>query len=386
MPACAMRHSLIAMAGSSRFRVLIAGAGVAGLEAALALSDLAGERVAVTLLAPNAQFSYRPMTIAEPFAFAAAQHRTVAVVAADAGAELVAESFAWVDPAAKVAHTEDGTALPYDALLLALGARVRAPFAHAVTIDDRRMDEVLHGIVQDIEGGYIDSIAFVSPSRLGWPLPIYELALLSARRAFEMGVTLEVTVVTPEATPLSVFGDVASAEVARLLSEAGISTSMCADVQVPEPGRVVLQPVERVLMVDRVIAMPELFGPSVRGLPAGEHGFIPVDQHCQVVGVAGVYAAGDATDYAIKHGGIAAQQADVAAEAIAALAGADVTPSTFRPEIHGMLLTGAQPRYLTARLAGGHALHSEIGDQPTWSPPVKIAARYLAPYLDRPAG
>jgi sulfide:quinone oxidoreductase len=161
---------------------------------------------------------------------------------------------------------------------------------------------------------------------------------------------------------------------------------VCTDVQVPEPGRVVLQPVDRELVVDRVIALPELFGPSIRGLPAGEHGFIPIDEHCQVVGVPAVYAAGDATDYAIKHGGIAAQQADVAAEAIAALAGADVTPSTFLPEIHGILLTGAQPRYLTARLAGGRALHSEISDQPTWSPPAKIAARYLAPYLERSAG
>jgi sulfide:quinone oxidoreductase len=275
--------------------------------------------------------------------------------------------------------------MPYDALLLALGARVRPPFAHAITIDDRRMDDVLHGLIQDVEGGYVHSIAFVSPNRLGWPLPLYELAFLTARRAFEMGVALEVTVVTPEATPLAVFGDTASSEVARLLSEAGIAAVTCTDVQVPEPGRVVLQPVDRELSVDRVVALPELFGPAVRGLPAGEHGFIPIDQHCQVAGVAGVYAAGDATDYEVKQGGIAAQQADAAAEAIASLAGADVTPAPFHAEIHGLLLTGATPRYLSARLAGGRAMQSEIGERPTWSPPAKIAARYLAPYLERTA-
>jgi sulfide:quinone oxidoreductase len=132
-----------------------------------------------------------------------------------------------------------------------------------------------------------------------------------------------------------------------------------------------------------VIAMPELFGPSVRGLPAGEHGFIPIDQHCAVVGVPRVFAAGDAADYAIKQGGIAAQQADAAAEAIAALAGARITPAPFRPEIHGILLTGAEPLYLTARVTGGRGLHSEITGEATWSPPVKIAARYLAPYLER---
>jgi len=248
------------------------------------------------------------------------------------------------------------------------------------------MDEVLRGLVQDVEGGYVHSIAFVSPNRLGWPQPLYELALLTARRAFEMGVALDVTIVTPETTPLAVFGETASAEVARLLSEAGVATITCTDVQVPEQGRVVLQPVDRALSVDRVVALPELFGPAVRGLPVGEHGFIPIDQHCQVAGVAGVYAAGDATDYEVKQGGIAAQQADAAAEAIAALAGAEVAPAPFHPEIHGLLLTGAAPRYLSARLAGGRAMQSEIGDRPTWTPPAKIAARYLAPYLERAAG
>ena len=76
-------------------------------------------------------------------------------------------------------------------------------------------------------------------------------------------------------------------------------------------------------------------------------------------GVAGLEAAlplrklggeriGDATDFAIKHGGIAAQQADVAAQAIAALAGVAPEPAPFHPVIHGILLTGGKPRYLSA--------------------------------------
>jgi sulfide:quinone oxidoreductase len=373
------------MAGEQRFRVLIAGGGVAALEVALALSDLAGDRVTLEIVAPNEDFVYRPMAVVEPFAYAPPQRVPLAAVAADVGAELRADAFAWVEPARRIAHTEQGVAVTYDALVLALGARMRAPFANAITIDDRRMDEVMHGIVQDVEGGYVRSVAFVSPNRLGWPLPLYELALLTARRSFEMGVDVDVTVVTPEPTPLSVFGDEASSAVAALLADAGVHVITCTEVQVPEPGRVTLQPDDRELRVDRVIALPELFGPAVRGLPAGEHGFIPIDQHCQVAGVPGVYAAGDATDYIVKHGGIASQQADTAAEAVAALAGAAVTPEPFRPEIRGVLLTGGAPRYLTARLAGGRGLHSEVTDEPTWSPPTKIAARYLAPYLERRA-
>ena len=96
-----------------------------------------------------------------------------------------------------------------------------------------------------------------------------------------------------------------------------------------------------------------------------------------------MYAAGDATDFAVKHGGVGSQQADAAAEAIAALAGAPVKPQPFHPVIHGMLLTGEDPLYLTARITGGQGFSSEVSDSPTWSPPSKIATRYLSPYLDR---
>jgi sulfide:quinone oxidoreductase len=130
------------------------------------------------------------------------------------------------------------------------------------------------------------------------------------------------------------------------------------------------------------VSLPELYGPHVRGLPCAVNGFIPVDLHCRVRGVERVYAAGDATDFAVKHGGIAAQQADAVAESIAALAGAAVKPRPFRPTIQGMLLTGAEPQYLSAWLIGGHAFSSEFASEATWSPPTKIAAKHLVPYLE----
>ncbi len=362
---------------------MIVGGGVAALEAAFALRDLAGDRVSLQLVAPNAEFVYRPMTVREPFAYSLAKRYPLAEIAGDVGAELVVDEFAWVDPEKQTAHTEAGTAFPYDALVLALGARPRAPFAHALTIDDRRMDELLHGIIQDVEGGYTHSLAFVAPARMAWPLPIYELALMTAQRAYDMGVEVAITVITPEDSPLAIFGDEASRAVAELLRDAGITSISSAYVQVPEPGHIVVHPGDRKLEVDRVIALPDLFGPAVRGLPAGEHGFIPVDLHGQVRGVERIYAAGDASDFAVKHGGVAAQQADAAAQSIAALAGAAVTPDPFHPVIHGILLTGGKPKYLTAQITGGYGFSSEITDEPTWTPAAKIAARYLAPYLDR---
>ena len=371
------------MSNAQPFKVVIAGGGVAALEGALALRELAGERVSLQLLAPNPEFAYRPMTVREPFAYAPASHYPLAEIAGDLGAELVVDEFSWVDAAKQTAHTGRGLELPYDALLLGLGARTRPPFAHALTIDDRRMDELLHGIVQDVEAGYIHSVAFVAPARMGWPFPIYELALQLARRAYDMNVPLDVTIVTPEDGPLSIFGDQASMAVGELLSQAGITILTSAYAQVSQPGRVDIHPGDQTIEADRVIALPELFGPAVRGLPGAEHGFIPVDEHNRVRGVERVFAAGDATDFAIKQGGLAAQQADAAAQAIAALAGVDITPKPFHPEIRGILLTGGAPRYLTARITGGQGFSSEITTEPTWSPPSKIVATYLAPYLDR---
>jgi sulfide:quinone oxidoreductase len=94
-----------------------------------------------------------------------------------------------------------------------------------------------------------------------------------------------------------------------------------------------------------------------------------------------VYAAGDATNSPIKQGGVATQQADAAAEAIAARAGADVEPQPFRPVLRGLLLTGATPRYMRAELSGGRGADSRVSDHALWWPPSKIAGKRLAPYL-----
>jgi sulfide:quinone oxidoreductase len=367
---------------SGNFRVVIVGGGVAALESALALSHLAPELTDVTLIAPNLEFIYRPMVVREPFAYGSASRYPLQRIVSDAGATLLAEQLAWIDPAKHTLHTETGKAIEYDALLLALGAHTSARYEHAVTIDYRRMDETLHGLIQDIEGGYIHSLAFVAPGQIAWPLPLYELALMSAGRAYDMGIELSTTLITPEDSPLAIFGATASSAVTELLHQANVQTISSGYAEVPRSGEVVISPGDRHLRVDRVIALPELHGPSVRGIPLGDHGFIRVDPYGRVPHVEDVYAAGDAAHFPIKHGGLAAQQADVAAQSIAAQAGATVTPERFDPVINGMLLTNDKPRYLTAHITGGNGFSSKISDTPTWSPPRKIVARYLAPYLD----
>jgi sulfide:quinone oxidoreductase len=368
---------------SEPFRALIAGGGVAGLETALALRDIAADRIQTTLLSPDPDFVYRPMTVREPFGFSAAKRYSLEEIADDIGVELVRDSFKWLEPESRVVHTEGGASLTYDALLLGLGARLYARFKHALTIDDRKLDEQLHGLIQDVEEGYVRRLVFVAPSPMPWPMPMYELALMTAQRAYDMNVDMSVTVATPEEAPLAVFGTSVSDAIEQLLEARGILTITSAHCEVPEPGRVVIRPGERSLHADRIVALPQLLGPSTPGVPKGPaEGFIPIDEYCQVRGLDRVYAAGDATDFPVKLGGIAAQQADSAAAGIAARAGVDVQPRPFHPEVHAILLGGPKPLYLSAHITGGHGSSSELSETPSWSPPGKIVAKYLGPYLE----
>jgi sulfide:quinone oxidoreductase len=366
---------------TGELRVLVVGGGVAAIETILALHDLAADRVAVTVLAPNSEFVYRPMTVREPFAYAGARRYELAPIVADAGAELTVGELGWVDRDAQIVHTADDRELPYDALVLALGARITPRYKHCATIDDRHMDDSLHGLIQDVEGGYLDSIAFVAPPRMAWPFPLYELALMTAGRAFDMGVELDATIITSEDSPLAIFGAEVSRGVAELLGGAGIRTINSAYVEVPGPGQLVINPGDRRMHVKRIVALPELYGPSVRGLPVGEHGFIRVNRFGRVADAGPIYAAGDAIDFPIKQGGLGAQEADVVAESVAALAGVELDPQPFKPVIHGMLLTDSRPRYMSAKIIGGQGEDSQFSETPPAGMEHKITARYLTPYL-----
>ncbi len=121
------------------------------------------------------------------------------------------------------------------------------------------------------------------------------------------------------------------------------------------------------------IALPRASGRPIAGIPHDGLGFTRVDESGRVPGAGDVYAVGDMTSRRLKQGGLATQQADAAASAIAAWAGADVEPTPYRAELRAVLLTGGAPRYLRGT--------SAPADDPPWWPPHKIAARHLAPYL-----
>lgn len=360
--------------------VLIAGGGVAALEAMMALHALAGDRVRVTLLAPERNFHYRPMAVAEPFTIAHARRVDLASIAADFDAQVVPGALAAVEAGERRVVTRGGQRIAYDALVIASGTRSRPALDGAVTIDDRNLGGALRGLVQDIEEGYVQEVAFVAPVEGGWPLPLYELALMTAHRAYDMNVDVAITVVTPEIAPLAIFGAGISDALAALLREAGITFHGSSAAELAH-GELTLRPSGVRLRPGRVVALPRLEGPRLSGVESDAHGFIPVSERGEVHGLADVYAAGDATWYPIKHGGIAAQQADVVAATIAARAGIGGAPAPLRPVVRGMLLTGDETVYLEAELGPDGAYRSTVSDACPWEPPAKIVARHLGPYL-----
>jgi sulfide:quinone oxidoreductase len=359
--------------------VLIAGAGPAALEAALTLHRIAGERVVTTVLAPDRDFNYRPLSVLEPFAAGGAIDYPLKRIAADAGFVHRLGSLASVDSLAHTVRTADGETIPYDVLILAAGARPVPP-APGMTAFDGSLTaaKAMHGLVQDIEGGYTQRVAFVAPPGGAWPLPLYELALMLAERAFEMGVDPELHFVTCEEAPLALFGPEAAREVATLLSAAGIVVHTNSRLDRLEHGHLHLMPGGEDLAMQRVVTLPRLTGPAIDGLPADADGFVDTDAHARVAGVPDVYAAGDMTAFPIKQGGLACQQADAAAEHVAARAGADLEPKPFTPVLRGMLLTERWSRFLRRDVEADDAT---VAGYALWWPPAKIAGRELAAYL-----
>jgi sulfide:quinone oxidoreductase len=362
----------------SPVHVLVAGGGVAGLEALLALRHLAGERVRTTLLAPEREFVYRPMAIGTPFSRGHATRHALAEIAGLLGAELVQGALAEVDDAAHVAVTTDGRRLPYDALVVATGARSEPVLHRALTWTPERDAEVYGGLLRDLEEGYSHAVAFVIPLGVAWPLPAYELALMTAWEVRDMGRDdVSIAIYTPEGAPLEVFGPAAARALREDLEEAGIEVRVNAHV-IESGGHLVAEPGSRSLQGTRVVTLPRAAGPALPGLPTDAQGFIRCDRHGKVFGTARVWAAGDAIAFPVKQGGLAAQQADAAAESIAALAGADVRPRPFRPLLRGVLLTGRGRAWLRSPTEGGEG---EAQRRALFWPPTKIAGRYISPFL-----
>ena len=158
--------------------------------------------------------------------------------------------------------------------MVAIGARVEAVYPKVTTFRGMQDAEAMHGLIQDVEGGYTKRIAFVVPPGVAWALPLYELALMTAERAYSLNLELQLTIVTPEDEPLAIFGREASESVDRVLADAGITVVPTSDVREITSGEVIAATGDVVVRADRVVALPRLEGPGVAG-PGGRRARLP---------------------------------------------------------------------------------------------------------------
>jgi sulfide:quinone oxidoreductase len=373
-----------------RDRVVVIGGGVAAIEAILALRALTGDRLSIWQVTPGTELALRAPSVAAPFGFGGPPALPLAKFAREHGVTLIRGTLASVDTGRRLAMVDGAEAVPYDHLIVAIGALQRSALPGAITFGGPADVPEIEAVLADVAAGRARRLAFAVPLSVKWTLPLYELAIMAAVELRSRAADASITVVTPEAAPLELFGPEAGEAITRMLADRGIalrtgcSPIAFADFQLivrsgdPQPA-------------DRVVALAAARGPAIDGLPVDTRGFIPADAHGRVPGCPDVYAAGDATSFPLRQGGLAAQQADAAAQSIAAKIGAIDRAEPFRPVLRGILLTGGSPLYLRAAVRNGSRVATALegpslrddayGQRPLWWPPAKVAGRYLAPLL-----
>ena len=290
-----------------------------------ALQALAGDRVAIELLAPGRHFTYRPLAVAEPFrrrrrASACRSRRSPPTAACGCTATRSRRCC----PTSGAVETQDGARLDYDALVLALGARARRGRPGRADLPRPAGRRARRGARRAAARGARRAGVVPSSSPVGttWALPLYELALQTAAavrgsraaRGADARHAPRRRRSPPSARrPSAAVGGLlarARARPAHLRGGAGGSPTAASGWGSATRSR-----------STRVIALPRLLGPRLRGVPSDPLGFVPVDEFTRVRGLDGVHAVGDVAAHAVKQGGLAAQQAAVAAAVIAARGG-----------------------------------------------------------------
>jgi sulfide:quinone oxidoreductase len=322
---------------------------------ALALCDMAGERIEVELCAPSREFVYRPFAVGEPYDAGGILRYDLASLTERFGASFRLGGLIAVDAQSGRATVRDGEQIAYDYLVLAPGARMLSGVPGAVTFWGVADEGGVGSVIHRLRTGLLRRVVFTMPGGSSWTLPLFELAMLAASVLSRSGIEdARLTVVTPEDAPLGMFGQAIAEEMSGLLAERGIELIGGTRPVEFDNGLLRIAPGEAI-EAEAVVSLPRLEGRRIEGVPHDENGFMPTNGHSRIAGIAGAFAVGDVTSFPVKQGGVATQQADAAAEAIAAAVDGGAESAPFDPV----------PR-----------LEREG----------KIFGRYLSPFLDRLGG
>jgi sulfide:quinone oxidoreductase len=274
-----------------------------------------------------------------------------------------------VDVGSRSLTLSDGDGFGYDYLIASPGTEPVPAVPGCLTYWGPAGNEAVSEAVERLRGRNGARVVVTVPDGGSWPLPLYELALMIAD---QLGAAAGVTIVTPESAPLGLFGEESAERVAAVLDGMNIATVLDASPAEFRDGTLSTADGGQI-EADLAIALPLLTGRRIPGLPSDERGFIPVDQYGRIEGHEREYAAGDVTSFPVKFGGLATEQADIVAAAIAADAWREPKPQPLSPVYRGSLVTPDG----TIGLGPG----SDGSTPYAWDPSGKIVGKYLTPFL-----
>lgn len=347
----------------------IIGGGVAALEAMLALDAISYRGADVHLFSPESRFVLKPLAVSRGFGRSGLLTFDLPRLTATAGATFHKSSVSEVVTSRRVIGLSDDSEFEYDYLIAAPGAEPYGAVPGATTYRWSAGNEAVAEAVTPLRDREKPKVVVAMPEGGTWPLPLYELALLIAS---ELGSSASITVVTPEKSPLELFGKVATGKVAALLQTRNIETILETSPAEYRDG-VLVTTDGRQIEADLAITLPLLTGRRISGLPCDEQGFIPVDDIGRIQDHDREFAAGDVTSFPVKFGGLATEQADVVAAAIAAEARGGPAPEPFKPVYRGILVTADG----LVGLGPGVDNSGPYG----WDPAEKVHGKFLMPFL-----
>ena len=332
------------MQNGARARVLVAGGGFGGLEAAFYLRMRLGDNADITLVSDKDYFLFKPNTIYIPFGLDPERLKVgLERPTRRKSISFVEDRVREVDPDNKRAAT-DGHSLSYDYLVLATGADMRPVeieglAEHAETVwTPRQMLKLrlaLYELLEDAREGRHRRVLFLVAPNNKCAGPLYELILMldTWLRRKEARENVDLAFSTYEQSYVQAFGPRLHGIVAGEFDRRDIAghTARVATKVEPEAVRYASgesQPYDLLVAFSPYAAEVEY-----PRLPGDDRGFVSADLSSrQVVGYPDIYVAGDAGDFPVKQAFLAFLQADAAAEHISArILGEEEPAAGFEP-------------------------------------------------------
>ena len=135
--------------------MLIAGGGVAALESRWPCGGSSGIASTSRLMSPQPAFRHRPLSVAEPFGLGVAESVDLEGFAAEHGFGFRLGALASVDPGRGEVRTAAGDTLPYDALVVALGAEAGPALPGALTFRGHEDVGAMRDLLDDLDRGAV---------------------------------------------------------------------------------------------------------------------------------------------------------------------------------------------------------------------------------------